>query len=321
MINKIVKDAEMTTINGDNANNKRSPFLFLSFQMYLHLIKAKQTILLVYTTVFAYLITALQFTFDIFTFLWVFISVTLAVSGSTLFNMYIDRDIDAIMERTQNRPLPSGKIAPSTVLKHGFFFIGAGLIFSLLYLNILTTFVIFLGFFFDVIIYSLILKRRTKYSIIFGGIAGGLPALAGRTAVINSVDLIGILLGLFVVAWIPLHILTLALLPINLRDYTKAKIPMWPVASGERQTIRIITLSAIISAILTIITGFLLEIELIWLIPLLFFSSYILAIALRNLSSPTTPRTFKLFKAASIYMALTFILLFIGLLITIAPYR
>jgi len=296
--------------------NQISPSPFLPVQMYLNLIKGKQTLLLVYTAAFAYLITALQFTFNIFTFFWLLVALTLTIAGSTLFNMYIDRDIDAIMERTKNRPLPSGKIAPSTVMKHGFFFTGAGLFCSFVYLNLLTTITIFLGFFFDVIVYSSILKRRTKYSIIVGGIAGGLPAIAGRTALINSVDLISILLGFFVIAWIPLHILTLALLPANLKGYSDAKVPMWPVVSGERQTIYIVTFSAILSAILTLFTGILLEIDPIWLIPLLFFSSYIIGIALRNLFTPTTPRTFKLFKAASIYMALTFILLFIGLLLT-----
>lgn len=296
--------------------NRTSPSPFLPIQMYLNLVKGKQTLLLVYTAAFAYLITALQFTFNFFTFFWLLVALTLTIAGSTLFNMYIDRDIDAIMERTKNRPLPSGKIAPSTVMKHGFFFTGAGLFCSLIYLNLITTIAIFLGFFFDVIIYSLVLKRRTKYSIIFGGIAGGLPAIAGRTVLINSVDVISILLGFFVISWIPLHILTLALLPANLKGYSEAKIPMWPVVSGERQTIYIITLSAILSAILTVITGFLLEIDPLWIIPLAFFSSYIIAIAVRNLSTPTTLRTFKLFKVASIYMALTFILLFIGLLLT-----
>ena len=298
-------------------NDLNSNFLtFLPIEIYGNLIKGKQTILLVYTTGFAYLITSLQYEFNIFTFFWLIVAMFFAVSGSTLFNMFIDKDIDKIMERTKDRPLQSGKIAPTTVIKHAIFFTGAGLIISWLFLDPLTTIVIFLGFFFDIIVYSLLLKRRTKFSIIFGGIAGGLPALAGRTAVILTVDAIGILICLFVIAWIPLHILTLALLPKNLKGYKDAKIPMWPVVSSEKQTIYVISFSALISAMIAVLIAILLEIDFILRFPLVFFSSYILALSFENFLWPTTKRTFKIFKAASIYMVLTFLLLFIGLLIT-----
>ncbi len=309
---------QMKKEKNDQYHNTYSVYPFLPLDVYGDLIKGKQTALLLSTSVFAFLISALQYTFNPSLFLTLIASMFFAISGSTLLNMYIDKDIDAIMERTKNRPLPSGKILPSTVLKHGIFFTGAGLLISWLFLPLLTTIVIFLGFFFDVVIYSILLKRRTKFSIIFGGIAGGLPAIAGRTAVINNIDLIGILLGLFVICWIPLHILSLSLLPENLQGYTDAKVPMWPVVSGKHQTMQVITFSALISAIISIITGILLEIHSILMIPLSFFCAYIMSLAIRNFITPTTLRTFKIFKAASIYMLLTFFLLYIGLLMTVS---
>ena len=144
------------TQDDERSNLNYSIYPFLPLEVYGGLIKGKQTILLVYTSVMAYLVSALQYTFNLEVFIWLTVSMFFAVSGSTLFNMYIDRDIDAIMERTKNRPLPSGQILPTTVLKHGFFFTGAGLIISVFFLDIVTTIMIFSGFFFDVIIYSIL---------------------------------------------------------------------------------------------------------------------------------------------------------------------
>lgn len=288
----------------------------ISFSTYGELIKSKQTFLLVYTTVFAYLISAWNTGIIFSDFIWLIIGMFFAVSGSTLLNMYVDKDIDALMERTKDRPLPSGRIPPSTVLKHGILFTVAGILAIGVFVNFITMIVVFLGFFFDVVVYSLVLKRRTRYSIIFGGVAGGLPAMAGRTAVIGTIDLIAIFIGLFVLCWIPLHILTLALLPKNLEGYRNANIPMWPVVRSRNQTIRVITASAIICAVIIVFTGFLLEINVIAMLPLIIFCMYILFQAVANLKNPTDTRTFKIFKLASMFMVFAYLLLFIGVVLT-----
>ncbi|MHA2224062.1 MAG: heme o synthase [Candidatus Hodarchaeales archaeon] len=289
-----------------------SQYPSLSFSLYANLIKSKQTFLLVYTTFFAYLISSWTIGFDPIKFIWVNLGVFLAVSGSTLLNMYIDKDIDSIMERTKDRPLPSGQIRPSTVLKHGILFTIAGILAIGVFVNLITMVVVFLGFFFDVVIYSLWLKRRTRLSIIFGGIAGGLPAVAGRTAVIASIDITAILIGLFVLCWIPLHILTLALIPKNLEGYKKAKVPMWPVVSSKIQTIRVITISALLSSFIIVLTGLVLNLHFICSLPLLVFSSYIIIKAVLNLRRPSNELTFRIFKLSSMYMAIAFLWLFIG---------
>jgi len=289
----------------------------LSFSLYGELIKSKQTFLLVYTTIFAYLISAWTTTgIILIQLLWVTVGVFFAISGSTLLNMVIDRDIDAIMERTKDRPIPSGRIPVSTTLKHGFFFVLAGILSIGVFINIVTMVVVFLGFFFNVVVYSIWLKRRTKYSIIFGGIAGGLPAIAGRAAVIGTIDIVSITMAMFVLCWIPLHILTLALIPKNLKGYKDAKVPMWPVVSSKEQTIRVISISAILSASTIILTGAFLDIYLQLLVPLIVFSSYIILQSLANLKQPSDQRTFKLFKLASMFMVITFLWLFISIGLT-----
>ncbi len=284
------------------------------FFLYGELIKSKQTFLLLYTTFFAYLISAWWTGISLSVFLWLNVGVFFAISGSTLLNMYIDRDIDALMERTRDRPLPMGKISPKTVLKHGFLFTIAGILAIAIFVDLLTSVVVFLGAFFDVVVYSYLLKRRTRFSIIFGGIAGGLPALAGATAVSASITIPGILMGLFVLCWIPLHILTLALLPKNLEGYRNAQVPMWPVIRSKNQTIKVITLSAILSTILIALTGMVLEIRFLPLIPLFAFCFYMIWMSLNNLRNPTQIRTFRIFKLASMLMAFAFLWLFIGVI-------
>ncbi|MGB7095024.1 MAG: UbiA family prenyltransferase, partial [Anaerolineales bacterium] len=106
-------------------------------------------------------------------------SLFFAISGSTVLNMWYDRDIDARMQRTCQRPLPAGKISPRAGLTFGLILsvIGVAWAFSL---STLYGTIVFAGLFFDVVIYTIWLKRRTAWSIVWGGIAGAMPVLAGR---------------------------------------------------------------------------------------------------------------------------------------------
>lgn len=278
------------------------------------LIKARQTILLVYTGIMGYFITTISEIREInwFDLIYLFLSLYFAISGSTVLNMYIDKDIDAIMERTKDRALPSGKISPLTVLIVGIVLIVLGILLSFLTLNWLTTLIIFLGFFFDVVVYSILLKRRTKYSIIFGGIAGGLPAWAGRIAVLGYLDWIGFLFLMFVLAWIPVHILTIALIPKNFRGYKDAGVPMWPIVSSESQTMRVIAIGAFLSSLALYevirLIGANAVIRIIWGVC----CAIIIIPVIKNLIKPSNKFTFLIFKIASIYMILGFFLLLLG---------
>jgi protoheme IX farnesyltransferase len=285
--------------------------------MYGDLIKTRQTLLLLYTAIFAYIITVIEviLPFSWPDFIFLNISLFLAVSGTTVLNMYIDRDIDAVMERTKNRALPSGRITPKFVLINGIVITFMGVLIAFIFLDWLTALVIFLGFFVDVVVYTILLKRRTKFSIIFGGIAGGLPALAGRVAVLKSIDIIGFLFLLFILFWIPVHILTIALIPRNLEGYKQAKVPMWPVVSSEKETMRVIAIGAFLSSFTLYHIALLQEaIPIIrWLIGA--FSVALFILVIRNLIKPSNKLTFTIFKIASIFMVLGFLLILLGVLI------
>ena len=280
---------------------------------YHELIKSKQTILLLATAIFTYLMSAIPR--ELFDWLELFIFVVvifLSISGTTVLNMLIDRDIDEKMERTKNRPLPSGRVTPKFVLINGIVFTVIGLGLSLLLLDWLTTLVIFLGFFFDFVIYSIWLKRKTRFSILFGGIAGGLPAVAGRVLVIHTIDWVSILLLLFILTWIPIHILTLAMMPHNLEGYKNAGVPMWPVVSSEKETMRVIALSGLVNAIVMGVTAHLMDIHWIVMIIIGAFCAFLIVLVFMNLVKPTQKLTFTIFKFASMFMLLGFVLLYVG---------
>lgn len=281
----------------------------------IELVKAKQTALLVYTGIMAYLVSVHPIGINFRTILLLSLSLFLAISGSTLLNMYCDRDIDAKMDRTKNRPIPSGKVSAGVVLNLGMFLAIIGTIIAY-WINLITMIVIFLGMFFDVGIYSLLLKRRTKWSIVVGGVAGGLPVLAGRTAALNSIDTVGILFFIIVLLWIPIHILSLATLPINMRGYSNANVPMWPLVSGVNQTRMVIAISAILEVTIIMITGIILNINHLTQIPLFVFGIVTLFLAIKNIIRPTHRRTFRIFKLASIYMVAIFLWFYVAVAIS-----
>ncbi|MFX1254458.1 MAG: heme o synthase [Promethearchaeota archaeon] len=293
-----------------------TPKSYISWSQYGELIKIKQTVLLLFTAVCTYLISVFQTSFIFMDFFWLVVALFFAIAGSTLLNMYIDRDIDALMERTKHRPLVSMTVRPFTVLIHGIIFTGLGLVISTLFLNYNTLIIIFLGFFFDVVVYTMLLKRRTRFSIIFGGIAGGLPAIAGRVAVTGTIDLLAILFGLFVICWIPLHILSLALIPKNLEGYRQANVPMWPVVSDPASTRRIIAFSALVSALVIIPVSYFLSIHILVFLPQLVFSLYLMYLSSSIIIHPSEVKTFKLFKFASMFMVISFLYLYVGLVLS-----
>jgi len=229
--------------------------------------------------------------------------------------MYIDRDIDAIMERTKDRALPSGKVSPSFALINGIVLTFLGVLIAYLTLGWLTALIIFLGFFFDVVIYTIWLKRRTKFSIIFGGVAGGLPAMAGRVVILGSIDWVGIMFLLFILTWIPVHLLTLALIPKNYDGYKAAGVPMWPVVSSKNQTMRVIAIGAFASSLVLYESAQILNANAVIRIIIAICCAVLLILVIKNLIKPTNKLTFSIFKIASVYMLIGFLLLFLGVLI------
>jgi protoheme IX farnesyltransferase len=139
--------------------------------------------------------------------------------------MWWDRDIDARMPRTQKRPTSRGEVSGGEALRLGLALSVLGVGWAV-WMGALYGVVVFAGLFFDVVVYSMWLKRRTCWSIVWGGISGAMPILAGRVLAVGQVDMVGLLLAGAVLFWIPTHTLTFSMK--FARDYAAAGVPTFP---------------------------------------------------------------------------------------------
>ncbi len=219
---------------------------------YLCLTKPRQTFLLLLTSIFTYL-GAGSLNLDVL--LTLVAAMVLSISGTTAVNMALDADIDVLMSRTKERPVPSGKVSRIEALLFGSFLFGLGILLAYK-INLLTAIATSLGVIFDLIVYTLWTKRRTPLSIVFGGVAGAAPSLAGWTAATGRVDLAAILIMLITIAWIPSHIWYISI--YFLEDYRRAEVPMLPVVIGVERTAKVIVFSILVmlaSELLLMIIG------------------------------------------------------------------
>ena len=159
--------------------------------------------------------------------------------------MWYDRDIDSKMARTC-RALPSGRIKPTNALLFGITLSMLGVGWALA-IDLLFGMIVLAGLLIDVVIYTMWLKRRTAWSIMWGGLAGAMPVLAGRAFGRGRIEWVGILLGLSVLFWIPTHILTFSIRHQD--DYLAAEVPTFPSTYGTQATLKIIALSSILASL------------------------------------------------------------------------
>ncbi len=265
---------------------------------YLSLIKTLQTGLLLFTGIAGY--TSVLCPVDhVVQFMGMVISLFLAIAGSTVLNMVWDRDIDSRMERTSHRPLVSGAIKVQSALFLGLAIsiIGLGLAF---WLDPLYALVVGGGLFIDVVVYTMWLKRRTPWSIVWGGISGGMPILAGRVLAVGAIDGLGLLLLLAVLLWIPTHIMTFNIK--NFDDYRRAGIPTFADSYGFMNTRWIIAISSIGATVAIAIGLYSLGLSWGYLRLLAILSVGLLVLAGFIILKPSEKHDFYLFKYASVYM-------------------
>jgi heme o synthase len=277
-------------------------------RLYWRLIKSWQTALLLSTGMAGFLSAShapLHWEF----FLSLCGSLFLAISGSTVLNMWYDLDIDAKMWRTCNRPLPKGLVTPGEVLRLGLVLSGLGVGWAV-FISPSYGWVVFVGLFIDVIVYTLWLKRRTAWSIVWGGISGGIPILAGRVLAVGHIDWIGMLLMLAVLFWIPTHILT-----FNMRyfeDYQAAGLPTFPSVYGFDTTRKIIAASSLLAALAMSDAAVWIGITAGALRLMAVLSSGLLLLALTTWMRPSEKINFGLFKYASLFMLSAMLVLAFG---------
>ena len=288
-------------------------------QAYYEFTKPKSWYLLVFTSLTATYLAGRTLGFDVSPAKWLVIgaAITAGCAGCNSLTSYHDRDIDAVMLRTRHRPLPSGRIKPRSALLFGLGLVLPSLILSLA-LNLLSFVWMLAGVLDNVVVYSLVLKRRSALNILLGGFSGGFPVLFGWSAVtpgpVGTISLLPILMAGLVFVWIPIHIWFLS---VSFReDYSRAGVPMLPVVVGTPTALRIITLVSLV------FLPFSLGIYLVR--PGTFGLVYASIAALGGvatiigsfyvLSKPTEANAWRMFKISSPYL----FMLFLGMIIDVA---
>ena len=275
--------------------------------LYWKLIKSLQTGLLLATGLAGFMSFKCP-VFNIPLLTEIAVSLFLSISGSTVLNMWYDRDIDAKMKRTCYRPLASGIVSSREVLNLGVILSILGVGFALL-INPLYGLIVFLGIFFDVLIYTIWLKRRTCWSIIWGGLAGGMPILAGRTLAVGYIDWVGLLLAIGILFWIPTHIMTFSMRYYD--DYQAAGIPTFPSRYSFSFTRLMIAISSVLTAVTIGLAAIGIGMTIGYLRLLIVLSFGLIFLAMMSLIRPSQKLNFGLFKYASLYMLSAMVLMVI----------
>jgi protoheme IX farnesyltransferase len=273
---------------------------------YYEVTKPKIWYLLVFTTFGAALTASFLFDIPITPLTWVLLigGVTAGSAAAETLTGYIDRDIDAKMDRTKDRPIPSGRISPKNALVFGLILTGISLAMSWL-INPWAFGLMAFGLFDNVLVYSKWLKRRSQSNIILGGFSGGAPALIGYVAVTTANLEIGLVMAGLVFLWIPTHIWSLAL-HIK-KDYSKAGVPMLPVVSSEKSSVRIIAGTTVMMVVFSILPFFFNQFGLIYLATAGAFGAVMLALSAWLLVKPTEKASWTVFKFTSPYLTALFI--------------
>ncbi|MCY3975734.1 MAG: heme o synthase [Thaumarchaeota archaeon] len=236
--------------------------------------------------------------------LHIIIAGTFASAGSSALNHYYDRDIDPMMNRTSNRPIPSGRINKKHVLLYGIIISIFAIIYSVIFINYISTFFILLGIIFYVVIYTMWLKRNNPSNIVIGGFAGSAASMAGWSAATNNIDITGFLISMLVFIWTPSHFWCLAMKIKD--DYESAKIPMLPVIIGMKKTSQYIFINTIILIPYSIML-YTFGLGLLYLVVAIVSGGSMLLYHHKLMKNPTVKVAWKAYKITAPYLMIIFI--------------
>jgi heme o synthase len=228
----------------------------------------------------------------------------LASMGSSALNHYYDRDIDAVMYRTSNRPIPSKRLSASKVFAYGIALCVISVVTASFTLNLVATSMIALGIFFYVIIYTRWLKRSNASNIVIGGFAGSAASMAGWAAATGSVNLLGFLVGWIVFLWTPPHFWCLAIRARQ--EYASVNVPMLPVLIGNQRTAAYIlgnTAILLPYSVLLYIFG----LGILYTVIAAISGSLMLIYHYKLLRNPTPEFAWKAYKVTAPYLVIIFI--------------
>lgn len=234
----------------------------------------------------------------------------MAAGAANAINMVIDRDIDGTMKRTAKRPTVTQTISSTHALVFAFALAAAS--FAILWAgaNLLAAMLSLAGLAFYVVVYTLVLKRRSWHNIVIGGAAGAFPPLVGWTAFTNELNPLAWVLFAIIFVWTPVHFWALALMIKD--DYAKANVPMLPVVRGERATVVQIVLYAVVTAIVSVLPVFFPpnggpQVAQTYLVTALALNVLLLVRSVQLFFKTDRPHALKLYKFSMVYLAVLFL--------------
>jgi len=240
-----------------------------------------------------------------------FVAILLGSMGAEVLTNYHDRDIDSMLKRTHNRPIPSGRVTPRNALIFGLVTSVLSVVMCL-YFNWLAAACMLFGLVDNVGVYSLWLKRRSWLNIILGGISGGMPVLVGYTAIADAITPLALFMSALVIVWIPTHIWSLAIK--EREEYRAAKIPMLPVIVSERVATVCI---AITSSLLVVFSLAILFVpnaaSPFYIVSAAALGAVILGYSVKLVIDKTTKTAWTLFKLSSPYLTVIFIVIVVNI--------
>jgi len=238
---------------------------------------------------------------------------TLAAGGANAINMYIDRDIDRLMLRTRGRPLVTGVVSPRAALVFAVSLEILAFVVLAVGANLLAACLALSATLFYVFVYSIWLKRTSKHNIVIGGAAGAVPVLVGWAAVTNSLSWTPVVLFLIIFFWTPPHFWALAIR--HAEDYRAAGVPMLPVVSSLRETIRSMVTYAVILVITTLALVPVAGMGWIYGIVALVFGVAFVIGTIRLGRDPSEVRSMRLFSFSITYVSVLFLALTVDVLL------
>lgn len=235
------------------------------------------------------------------------VGIGLVVAAAAAINHLLDRRIDALMHRTQKRPLPAGHLSATQVLVFSLLLSIVGLLILLLWVNWLTALLTFLSMLGYSVIYTRFLKYATPQNIVIGGAAGSTPPLLGWVAVTGQIEPQALLLFLIIFVWTPPHFWALAL--YRKEDYAKASVPMLPVTHGDNYTCLHILLYTILLAAVTVLPYAIAMAGMLYLLGVLLLNFVFLYYAIALKRHPDEKKAMDTFTYSIVYIFLLFGLL------------
>jgi heme o synthase len=239
-----------------------------------------------------------------------------AAGAANTINMYFDRDIDSVMRRTRQRPLPAHSVDPSRALAFGGVLAVISFFFMTATVNTLSAMLTQAAIGFYVIIYTLGLKRHTPQNIVIGGAAGAVPVLVGWAAVTGSVGWPAVVAFSVIFFWTPAHFWALAMR--YSKDYEAAGVPMMPVVAGERSTQRQILVYAAITVAVTLLMWPVANMGAVYLATAVLLGAWFLRHAILLVRRGTPAAAMGLFKFSISYLGLLFAAMGVDALVHVA---